>query len=76
MGAPSSLSSDVYRREARKLYTLADTLPFGQIRNELIEIARQYEFLARHAAASEKRTTTDLPDAPEPPAAAGLVPER
>ena len=55
-------SSDLYRREAQRLYTLADALPLGQVRNEFIEIARRYEALARHAEAMESRTTAKLPD--------------
>ena len=69
-------SSDVYRREAQKLYALADTFPLGQVRNEFIEIARQYEALAGHAKATEKRTTTELSDESAPAVRTGLVPER
>lgn len=74
----SPRSFDVYKREAQKLYALADALPFGQIRNEFIDIARQYEHLARHAETVEQRTTTQLPDEREslPVGRRSLVPER
>ena len=61
--------SKLYRDEAQKLYALADAFPFGEVRNEFVEIARQYEALACHAEASEKRTTTDVPHG-----TAGVVP--
>ena len=67
--------SDAYRREAKRLYSLAESAPFGQIRNEFIDLARQYEALARHADRQQRRTTTELRDPPLI-AAAGLVPER
>jgi hypothetical protein len=73
---PVTLSSEVYRREAKRLYDMAEAVPLGQVRNEFLDLARQYEALARHAEAQERRTTTDLPDAPGLIARIGLVPER
>lgn len=73
---PVILSSDVYRREAKRLYDMAEAVPFGHVRNEFLDLARQYEALARHAEAQERRTTTDVLDAPGLTARVGLVPER
>lgn len=73
-GIPVTLSSAVYRHEAKRLYDAAEGVPLGQVRNEFLELARQYEALARHAEAHERRTTTELPEAPGLPI--GIVPER
>jgi len=68
--------SKFYRAEAQKLYALADAFSFGEVRNEFLEIARQYEALAHHAELTERRTTTDGPQ----PAPSGVpfrfIPER
>ncbi len=63
--------SKLYRAEAQKLYALAHEFPFGDVRSEFVDIARQYEALARHAEATESRTTADCPRT-----ASGVVPFR
>ena len=63
--------SKLYRAEAQKLYALADEFPFGGVRSEFLDIARQYEALACHAEATESRTTAEYPRA-----APGVVPFR
>lgn len=71
-----TLSSEGYRREAQRLYELAGSLPFGDVRTGLHEVARQYEALARHAAVMESRSTTELRDSAAPTPAIRPVPER
>lgn len=68
--------SKLYRDEAQKLYALADAFPFGEVRNEFIDIARQYEALACHAEVTEKRTTTELPRVTSGVVPFRLIPER
>lgn len=70
------LSSEDYRREARRLYDIAGSLPFGDVRNGFLELARQYDALAHHAEAMEGRTTTALRDGMAPIGPISLVPER
>ncbi len=68
--------SKLYRDEARKLYALADAFPFGEMRNEFIDIARQYEALARHAEITESRTTTEMSETSPGVVPFRLAPER
>ncbi len=68
--------SKLYRDEARKLYALADAFPFGDVRNEFIDIASQYEALARHAEISERRTTTETSETSPAVVSFRLAPER
>ncbi len=71
-----TVPSEVYRHEAQRLYALAETLPFGSVRNELIELARQYEALVRHCELMESRTTTKSPEPRTMAVSIRLVPER
>ncbi|HTY70251.1 MAG TPA: hypothetical protein VMH36_26600 [Alphaproteobacteria bacterium] len=68
--------SKLYRAEAQKLYALADEFSFGDVRSEFLDLARQYEALARHAEATESRTTTECPRAVPGVVPFRLIPER
>lgn len=68
--------SRLYRDEAQKLYALADAFPFGEVRNEFIELACQYEALARHAELTERRTCAEPTEASTNVVPFRLIPER
>lgn len=68
--------SRLYRDEAQKLYALADAFPFGEVRNEFLELARQYEALARHADLTERRTCVEPSGPPATVVPFRLFPER
>jgi hypothetical protein len=68
--------SKLYRDEAQKLYALAEAFPLGEVRNEFIDLARQYEALAQHAEVTERRTTTELPQVAPSVVPFRLIPER
>ncbi len=50
-----SSPSQVYRQEAARLYGLAEKFVFDDLRQEFLQIARQYEALANRAADIESR---------------------
>jgi hypothetical protein len=54
--------SDLYRREADRLYSMISTLGDDTAQSELLQIARRYEALARHTKVSDARESGDSSD--------------
>ncbi len=49
--------AEIYKREAERLYAMADSFTYYAVRESFLRIARQYDTLARRAAASARRTS-------------------
>jgi hypothetical protein len=52
---PQPSHAELYRREAMRLYGLADAAMFAEVRHDLVRIARQYELLARRTGTTKHR---------------------
>jgi hypothetical protein len=54
MKTPTEGTPEFYRDQARRIRELAEAATTGSIREQLLEVARQYESLADHAELRKK----------------------
>lgn len=57
MRKPELSTAEIYRREAERLHSMADSFTYYAVREQFLRIARQYETLARRSAAAPRQAS-------------------